>query len=151
MTTLKETINKDFIEAMKEKNDSKKGTLSFLKAKLIDAEKANKNTPLNEEETLNIILKSIKQREQSIIEFSKANRTDLVDKETKELSFLQVYLPKQMTKEELKTKALEVLSTIPPSDNINKTVGMVMGSMNKQYKGMFDINELKTILAEIVK
>lgn len=146
---LKKRIEQDFVQAFKAKEERKKSALSMLKAKIIESEKANKNQPLSDDEVLKVILASVKQRKQSIEEFQKAGRTDLAEKESGELSVIEVYLPSQMTEDEIKTKALEILSTMNPGDPKTKKVGMTMGVFNKNFRGMFDSNLLKKILEEI--
>ena len=147
--TLKKRIEQDFIQAFKANEERKKSALSMLKAKIIEGEKANKNQPLSEDEVLKVILASVKQRKQSIEEFQKAGRTDLVEKESGELAAIEVYLPSQMTEDEIRAKALEILSTMNPGDPKTKRVGMTMGVFNKNFRGMFDTNILKKLLEEI--
>ena len=147
--TLKETIEKDFVTAFKAKNAAAKSALSMLKAKITEAEKAVSNTVLNEAETLKVVLASVKQRKQSIEEFIKAGRTDLVEKEQEELKHIEAYLPKQLSREEIKTKVEEILTTIP-AGNRNMVVGKAMGAMNKAFTGQFDPKILTEILNELV-
>ena len=96
-----------------------------------------------------MILASVKQRKQSIEEFQKAGRKDLAEKESRELAAIEVYLPSQMTEDEIRAKALEILSTMNPGDPKTKRVGMTMGVFNKNFRGMFDTNILKKLLEEI--
>ena len=147
--TLKKRIEQDFIQAFKANEERKKSALSMLKAKIIEGEKANKNQPLSEDEVLKVILASVKQRKQSIEEFQKAGRKDLAEKESRELAAIEVYLPSQMTEDEIRAKALETLSTMNPGDPKTKRVGMTMGVFNKNFRGMFDTNILKKLLEEI--
>lgn len=147
--TLKKRIEQDFIQAFKANEERKKSALSMLKAKIIEGEKANKNQPLSEDEVLKVILASVKQRKQSIEEFQKAGRKDLAEKESRELAAIEVYLPSQMTEDEIRAKALEILSTMNPGDPKTKRVGMTMGVFNKNFRGMFDTNILKKLLEEI--
>lgn len=147
--TLKKRIEQDFVQAFKAKEERKKSALSMLKAKIIEGEKANKNQPLSEDEVLKVILASVKQRKQSIEEFQKAGRKDLAEKESRELAAIEVYLPSQMTEDEIRAKALEILSTMNPGDPKTKRVGMTMGVFNKNFRGMFDTNILKKLLEEI--
>jgi len=68
---LKETIQKDFIEAMKAKDVNAKAALSSLKSKITEAEKAKSNTELSEAEVIKVLTSAIKQRKQSIEEFAR--------------------------------------------------------------------------------
>ncbi len=149
--TLKQQISIDFTDAYKNKDNVIKSTLSFLKAKIIEAEKNNKNIELNDSEVLKVILSSIKQRKDSIKQFNDANRLDLVEKEQQELDVLNKYLPKQMDIIELKEKALETISTISiDPNNKNKNIGVIMGQLNKAYSGMFNTDDLKILLNELL-
>lgn len=151
--TLKEQISSDFITAFKNKDNVSKSALSFLKAKITDAEKNpnNKNSELGDDDVLKVVLSSIKQRKDSIEQFKKANRLDLVEKEEFELNVISKYLPKQFSSIELKEKVTELMTTIVLDvNNRNKNIGMLMGIMNKTYKGMFDVNDLKLILEVLI-
>ncbi len=151
--TLKEQISSDFITAFKNKDNVSKSALSFLKAKITDAEKNpnNKNSELGDDDVLKVVLSSIKQRKDSIEQFKKANRLDLVEKEEFELNVISKYLPKQFSSIELKEKVTELMTTIVLDvNNRNKNIGMLMGMMNKTYKGMFDVNDLKLILEVLI-
>ena len=146
--TLKAQINKDFLEAYKAKDEKKKNALGMLKSKITEAEKLKKNVELDDVETLRVIISSAKQRNQSIEEYSKAGRTDLVEAEREELRALEVYLPKQMNEAELREKVNEILSEITAT-NRNQKVGMATGAMNKKFPGQFDPKELVKILSEV--
>jgi uncharacterized protein YqeY len=147
--TLKERINVDFVTAFKAKNDSAKSALSMLKAKITETEKANKNNELTDAEVLKVILAAQKQRKQSIEEFSKAGRTELVEKEIEELKALEPYLPKMMSEEEIRVNVTEIMSGIP-KDNVNKLIGMTTGTMNKKFPGQFDNSVLQSIIKELI-
>ncbi len=149
--TLKQQISIDFTDAYKNKDNVIKSALSFLKAKIIEAEKNNKNIELNDSEALKVILSSIKQRKDSISQFKTANRLDLVEKEQLELNVLNKYLPQQLSVIELKEKAIETINTITlDPNNKNKNVGIIMGQLNKAYSGQFNMDDLKTLLNELL-
>ena len=148
--SLKQTIQTDFTTAFKAKEEVKKSTLSMLKAEITKVEKANGNVELNDTAVTKVILSCVKQRKQSIEEFTKGNRMDLVEKETAELLVLESYLPKQMTAEEAKTKIIVMLEGINPTDVKQKKVGTIMGMFNKQYTGLFDNKELKSLIESLV-
>ncbi len=151
MTTLKEQVASDFLQAFKARDEAKKSALSFLKSKITEAEKANRNQPLTEDAVLKVVLSSIKQRKQSIEEFTKANRMDLVTREELELKAIEVYLPKQLSESELRTQVTNILANIPDDGNRNKRVGQAMGQMNKAYSGQFDAKLLGVVINELVQ
>jgi uncharacterized protein YqeY len=98
--SLVKQVNDDFVVAFKEKNTIGKMALSNLKSKLSDAEKIKKSE-LTDDEALKVIVSIAKTRNQSIQEFTKANRMDLVESEKSELDVIEKYLPKQMTEDEI--------------------------------------------------
>ncbi len=152
------TIEKDFIEAMKSKDGIKLATLRMLKAELHNvllAKKTkekdkDKEVKLEEKDIVGAINKLAKQRKESIEQFKNGNRDDLVQKETKELEILQVYLPKQLTNEEvleLVKKAITETSAQTKAD-----VGKVMKHLMPQIQGKTDgktVNQL--VIAELEK
>lgn len=147
---LKEKIQEEFILAFKAKDDIKKSALSILKAKITEEEKRNKNTPLNDEQVLKVIISAAKQRRQSIEEFEKAGRLDLSEKERGELKILEDYLPAQMTEVEIESSLLEILKGISEKENSSKRKGLAMGFFNKKYPGRADSKIVSFVLDKIL-
>jgi uncharacterized protein YqeY len=147
--SLKQTIQTDFTTAFKAKEEIRKGTLSMLKAEITKAEKTN-GKELDDAGVMKVILSCVKQRKQSIEEFTKGGRTDLAEKESGELIVLESYLPKQMSETEAREKILEILKGTNPEDPKPKRIGTVMGTFNKQYTGLFDNKALKSLVEELV-
>jgi uncharacterized protein YqeY len=146
---LKEKIQSDFVSAMKEKNVVSKSALSGLKAKITEAEKSNGNQPLNDNEIIKVITSCIKQRKQSVEEFTKGNRLDLAENELNEIKVLEVYLPKQMTEEEIETEVRIIMDTISDKSNVQRLVGQTIGQFNKKFTGTADISIVKNIIEKI--
>lgn len=146
--TLKERIQKDFIVSMKEKNEAQKSALKMLKSKITEAEKTKSNADLTDDEVIKVITSSVKQRKQSIDEFQKFGRLDLVEKETAELTVLESYLPKQMTSEEIEIEAKAIMSTIEPG-NKQRLIGQTIGQFNKKFTGRADNSVLKVIVEKL--
>ena len=111
---LKELIQKDFIESMKLKQERKKLALSRLKTKITEAEKLNGNVELSDDEIIKVVTKAVKQREESYKIYVDAGRTELAENEKVELDTLKLYLPKQMSIEEITTE----VQTIPNDTTI---------------------------------
>ena len=137
MESLKNKIQNDFITALKAKDEVSKSTLGFLKSKITEVEKKD-NRVLSNDEVMKVILSSIKQRNQSIVEFEKGGRVDLVDKEKTELEVLNRYLPSQMTEDEIETEVKIILTEIGEEANINKKIGTGMGMFTKKFNGRAD-------------
>lgn len=146
--TLKERIQRDFLVSMKEKNEAQKSALKMLKAKITETEKTKSNTDLNDDEIVKVITSSVKQRKQSIDEFQKFGRMDLVEKESAELAVLEAYLPKQMTQEEIEIEAKAIMSAIEPG-NKQRLIGQTMGQFNKKFTGRADNSLLKVIVERL--
>jgi hypothetical protein len=100
--TLEEKILNDFKEAMKAKDQLKVSTLSFLRAQFSYLALEKKKNALDDADCVFAIKRLIKQHQDSIEQFKAGSRQDLAEKEAKELEILKVYLPAQMSSEELK-------------------------------------------------
>ncbi len=146
---LKEQILADYVSAMKAKDERKKSALGMLKSKITEGEKANKNQELSDSDIMKVILSSVKQRKQSIEEFGKGGRNDLVEKETAELAAIEVYLPKQMDRGEIEEAVKLIIAELPKTDNKMKLVGMTMGAFNKKYQGRADSNLVKEVIEQV--
>lgn len=146
---LKETIQADFVTAMKEKNTVGKTALSGLKAKITEAEKANGNQSLNDNEVIKVITSCIKQRKQSAEEFTKGNRPELAENELNEIKVLENYMPKQMTEDEIETEVRAIVITFDEQDNRSKVIGQTIGQFNKKFTGMANMDTVKKIVEKI--
>lgn len=147
--TLKEQIQKDFITAMKNKNEVSKSALSGLKAKITEAEKVN-GTELSDIDVLKVINKAIKQREESIRLFIEGGRPELSVKESEEMIVLKNYLPSQMTDNEIENAVREIIVGLPVMTNANALSGKTMGEFNKKYQGRADSKRVSEIIKKVV-
>jgi uncharacterized protein YqeY len=150
MQNLKEKIQEEFVLAFKAKDDLKRGTLAMLKAKITEEEKKLKIQTLDDDQVLKVIISAAKQRRQSIEEFEKGGRTELSEKEKLELKVLEMYLPAQMTEDEIRSSLLEILGSIPADSNANKRRGLTMGGFNKKHPGLADPKVVASILDKIL-
>ncbi len=139
--SIKVKIQEDFITAFKAKNEIAKRTLSSVKAKFTEAEKKTGATELSDVEYLKVIDKMVKQREQSIAEFEKGGRQDLVDSEKAEIGVLVEYLPKKMSDTELYEAISVIASKLGLSSENNegmKSVGTIIKEFNASYPSAAD-------------
>jgi len=104
---------------------------------------------LNDEESLNVITRLAKQRKDSIEQFTKGGRMDLVEEETKQLNILQEYLPKLMDKTEVENFVKNKISEMGEIDFSKK--GMFMSTLMKDLKGKADGSLVKEIVDELLK
>ena len=98
---LEQDITRDYMQAMKDRDTAKSSALSFLRAQIKNALIEKKAEKLEDADVITIIRKQVKQRQDSIEQFKQGGRSDLVDKETKELALLESYLPAQMSPEKV--------------------------------------------------
>jgi uncharacterized protein len=106
---LRSRIEADTKEALKSGAKDKVSTLRMLNAALKNKQ-IDKRRPLTEEEVIETARTLIKQRRDSVEQFAKGGRQDLVDKETTEITVLEVYLPKQLTREELEIMVRDAIA-----------------------------------------
>jgi len=99
--TLEEKIMADFKDAMKTKDQMRTQTISFLRSQMKYCAIEKRTEKLDDADVIGVIKKLIKQRQESIAQFEKGGRQDLVDKEKKELEILKGYLPQEMSAQEL--------------------------------------------------
>lgn len=107
---LEEKILNDYREAMKSQDKLKSSALSFLRAEMINVAVAKKKKNLDDNEVTSVIRKQVKSHRDSIEQFKKGGRLDLVAKENKELEILKSYLPEEMSADEIKKIIEEVVS-----------------------------------------
>ena len=98
---LEEQINKDYIQAMKDRDSLKSSTVSFLRAAIKNVRIEKRVEVVDEADVVAVIKKQVKQRQDSIEQYSKGGRNDLADKEQAELEILKNYLPKEMSESDL--------------------------------------------------
>ncbi|MFC3882971.1 GatB/YqeY domain-containing protein [Bacillus songklensis] len=133
--SLLERLNNDMKQAMKNKEKEKLSVIRMVKASLQN-EAIKLGRELTEEDELTVISRELKQRKDSLHEFEKAGRQDLVDKIQNELAVLEVYMPKQLTEEELTEIVKEAIAEVQASSKAD--MGKVMGVVMPKVKGKAD-------------
>lgn len=99
--SLKDKITQELKEAMKSRDKVRLETIRSIRALILEFEKSGADMKLTEEDEIRLVTSAVKKRKESIEQFQKAGRTDLSDKEEKELAILLEFLPKQMTQDEI--------------------------------------------------
>lgn len=140
-----ENFNNDIIKAMKAKDQNRLMVLRMVKGAL-QLEKINNKKELTDELFIEVITKQIKMRNDSINEFKKANRTDLIDKTQAEIDILNEYLPTQLTIEEVNAIIDESFKKVSPSSM--KDIGLIMKDVTPQIKGRYNMQEVSTIIKD---
>jgi len=98
--SLTEKVQKDMIEAMKARDESRLSALRMVKTALKNRE-IEKRSPLDDKEALQVLSTLVKQRKESIEQFTKGGRTEMAEKETAELALIESYMPKAVGEEEI--------------------------------------------------
>lgn len=141
---MKERISNDIVAAMKEKDKVTLETLRMVKG-AIQMEEIKVKKELTDDDIAIVISKQIKTRKESIEEFKKGNREDLVSKTEEEIKVLEKYMPEQLSEEEIRKivdKVVEELGAKLPSD-----MGKVMGKITPLVKGKADMG----LVSKLVK
>ena len=143
---LKDQLADDLKDAIRQMDENRKNSIRMVTWAVKNAE-VDKGGPLDDAAVLGIIGKEVKRRRESIEEFGKANRQDLVDKEQAEMAILSAYLPEQVGRDEIEKAAREVIAEVGasgPSDK-GKVMPVIIGRLAGRAEGR-DINEVVTEL-----
>lgn len=148
---LKQKLREELKQSMLARNELKTSVLRMLLSAInyYEIKKGGAGYEATDEDVLAVIQKEAKQRKDSIEEFTRANRPELVDKEAKELEMLQVYLPKQMSEEEIKKLVIEVIEETNAKSIAD--IGKVMGALMPKVKGKADGGLVSEIVREQLK
>ncbi len=148
--SLQEQLVNDMKEAMKSGDSVKVSTIRMLKAaiKNKEIEKGGTSYKLSDKEILEVIVTAIKQRKDSIEQFTKGHRLDLAEKEKKELEILQAYMPPQMSDEEIKAEVKKAIAETSASSQ--KDMGKVMKVLMPRIAGRADGAVVNRIVRELI-
>lgn len=136
-----EQLEKDMIEAMKNKDKERLIVIRMVKASL-KQEQIDHKKEINDELLIDVVNKQIKMRRDSIVEFEKGNREDLKEKTQQEIDILMKYLPEQLTEEEINKIIDEIFTEIKPEGQ--KDMGKVMKEATAKLKGKADMKYVST-------
>lgn len=145
--TLQERLQAELFQATREGDKLRQSVIRLVRAGVQNAEK-QAGKPLDEAGVLDILSREVKRRRESIAEFSKGQRQDLVDKEEAELAILLEYLPKQMSRDEIAAAARQVIAEVGAKGPADK--GRVMGKLMPQLKGKAQGQEVSSIVTELL-
>ena len=141
--SLKARLKEQQILAMRAKDKPRLGTLRMLLAAIKQIE-IDDRVELNDDQVTAVVIKAVKQRKDSISQFEKANRTDLVDIEKAELAILQEFLPQPLTSDEVKTLIEQAIASSGASSM--QDMGKVMGLLKKDIQGRADMGEVSALV-----
>ncbi|GAB4322830.1 MAG: hypothetical protein Kow0010_03790 [Dehalococcoidia bacterium] len=143
MAGLKDTLQEDLKQAMRARDETRKSTVRMLIAAVKNAEIAA-GKPLSDEEVVGVLQKQAKQRRESITEFEKGNRQDLVQRERAELELIEAYLPAQADPAEIEAAARKLIADTGATGP--RDIGKVMPSLMKQFAGRADGKQISEIV-----
>ena len=138
-----DNLSKEIMDALKNKDTTRLNVLRLVKG-AIQLEHINNNRELDDSLFIDVIAKQIKERNESIEEFKKGNRQDLVDKTMEEIKVLEEYLPPQLSEEEVDKVITEAFKKVNPTSA--KDMGLIMKEVTPTLKGVAD---MKVVSAKI--
>jgi uncharacterized protein YqeY len=147
MTTLADKIREDMTSAMKAQDKERTSTLRMLQAAMKNAQ-IESGHALSDEEAMTVIRKAVKQRQDSIEQYTSANRPELAEKERSEMVLLQTYLPPEMSAAELESGVREIISETGAQSK--KDVGRVMKEATARYRGRADGKKIQEIVQRLL-
>ena len=142
---MKQNLLNDLVAAMKNQDKETLSVLRMVKG-AIQLEEINKKQELNDEDFIGVVSKQIKTRKESIVEFEKAGRTDLIKQTTKEIEILNKYMPEQLSEEEVLKVIDEAFSTVNPQ--AQSDMGKLMGFVTPKLKGKADMGFVSKTIKE---
>lgn len=147
MSLLKERLQNDLKEAMKQQNTPKRDAIRFLMSSLKQIE-VDERRELSDADIIKIIQKSLKQREDSMTAFKEANRNDLYEKELADAAILKAYLPAQLDDDALKAIIQKHIQAVGATSL--KEIGKIMPLVLAECEGVADGKRINTIAKELL-
>ena len=142
---MKEKILEDLKSAMKSQDKEKLSVIRMVKG-AISLEEINKKIELSDDDIIAIIAKQIKTRKESIVDFEKGNRQDLVEQTKREIEILNQYMPQQFSEEEISNILNEIFDQVQPK-GISDT-GKVMKEASSRFKGRADMSSVSQMIKD---
>lgn len=141
---LKEKLMEDLKESMKNKDTVRKNTVQMVRASILQIEK-DKGIEVEDSKIIDIIAKEVKTKKDALKDFEKAERQDLIDLTNREIEVLQEYLPKQLSREEVKEEVQKIIT------KIGATSMKDMGAIMKEAKAKMGASAEGKTINEVAK
>ncbi len=141
---LKEKLMKDLKESMKNKDTVRKNTVQMVRASILQIEK-DKGIEVEDSKIIDIIAKEVKTKKDALKDFEKAERQDLIDLTNREIEVLQEYLPKQLSRDEVKEEVQKIIT------EIGATSMKDMGAIMKEAKAKMGASAEGKTINEVAK
>lgn len=147
MSTLRDRVSNDMKTAMKAKETQKRDALRLLLSAFKQVE-VDERKELSDEDVSKIILKQVKQRQDSATQYKDAGRDDLLEKEESEIAFFMVYMPKQLDDAELESAVASIITKV--GAETMKDMGKVMGMASKELSGKADGKRINEVVKKLL-
>ena len=145
--TLKDRLTDDLKEAMKNKEQVRKSVVTLIRAGIKQCE-VDTRQELTDEDIISLISKQLKQRKDALVDFEKANRTDLIEQTNQEIAILENYLPEQLDDVELKEIITKVVEEVGATSM--KDMGKVMVKTISLVQGRADGKRINAMVKQIL-
>lgn len=142
---LEDQLQKDYVQAMKDRDTVKSSTVNFLRAQLKNVRIEKRSETLEDKDVVTVIKKQIKQRQDSIEQYEKGGRKDLADKETAEMAILKSYLPEELSEQALQQFIEQAIRETGAQSM--KDMGSVIKAVAAKAQGRAD----NRVVSELVK
>ena len=147
MSKLTEQVRADLTAAMKARDAEKTSTLRMLQSSFKYAQ-IETGHELGDDEALAVIRKAVKQRLDSIEQYTKGNRPELADKERREMDILKTYMPPELSDDEIESGLREIIASTGAQSK--KEMGKVMKEATARYKGRVDGKKIQEIASRLL-
>ena len=147
MGQLTEHIGSELTAAMKARDAERLSTLRMLQS-AFKYQQIESGHELSDEEAMTVIRKAVKQRLDSIEQYTKGNRSELAEKERREMDLLKTWLPPELTDEEIEAGIREIITATGAQSK--KDMGKVMKEASARYKGRADGKKLQEIVSKLL-
>ncbi len=144
---LKEKLMEELKNAMKNKDEIRKNTVQMVRAAILQIEK-DKGIQVEDDKILEIIAKEVKTKRDALKDFERAQRQDLIDQTNKEIEILQEYLPKQLSREEIKVELEKIINKIGATSM--KDMGAIMKEAKAKMGASADGKTINEVAKEIM-
>jgi uncharacterized protein YqeY len=149
---LREQLTDDLKEAMRQQDEQRKRTLrsviTAIKQAETELDSSGERVHLDDEDILALIARQAKQRQESITEYERGGRQDLVAEEEAELAILQTYLPQQLTRDQIEAEARQIIEEVGASGP--RDMGNVMRPLMAKLRGRADGREVNEVVRELL-
>ena len=144
---LKEKLLEDLKVSMRDKNVIRKNTVQMIRAAILQIEK-DTGSEVDDAKIIDIIAKEMKKKKDAMADFEKAERQDLIDQTNEEMKVLEEYLPKQLSKEEIKEIVSKVISDVGATSI--KDMGIVMKESKSAIGAGADGKTINEVVKELL-